>query len=735
MALIGKIREKSVLLVIIIGVALLAFIMTDWKSFSGGDEDQIGYGKIAGESVDFAAYEEAANNFSTQDKNAAAQQQREFTQKDQDASNDKAWSYIVESTIINKEIDALGLNVGEEEFDAYLYGRDGFPILADLAQNFIDSLTGQFDPKLLALRIDQMENSANPEEKKGWEDSKKYYTDRRKQEKYFALLNQGVYVTKLEAEEEYFANKNVKSIAYVTEKYFDIDDAEIKITDEDLKAYYETEKEKKKYFTKSASREVKFFDVKIEPSNEDIAKFNKSLSGLTQEFKTAEDDSAFVFKNSDPRFRVYSSGHQATFVPEGNEKARGLTYPASMDSVFANASIGQVVGPYQDGENTRIAKVMDFNTKLCKVRHILLSAAKTDSVKVAAVRPKADSILRLVNAGNFESFVNRFSEDPGSKEKGGVYDNFLDFEMVKEFADFAANEPIGKIGMVETQFGFHIIEVLDRTAVKYPVLAVVQKTMKPSQETMNVTEQKVYDILYEIDEKINAAKDNEAKIEAFDTLARAAGYFVRPTTISESKPIIYGFNTKFAEDKMIKLAYQEDVKVGTLCGSPIKDKDRYVIAMVSAVKEKGVPALEDIEASLRSDLIKDKKANRFIAKMNGEKSLEALAAKTKSTVEVAEVTFSAPQINKVGFEPEIIGAVFSGLKDGQNTVPLQGRNGVYVVRINKSTKAPATTNYAEEREKLLIERLQSAPGTAKAALLEKSDVIDNRRFMKIGLRR
>ncbi|MCT4560786.1 MAG: hypothetical protein N4A41_05340, partial [Crocinitomicaceae bacterium] len=102
---------------------------------------------------------------------------------------------------------------------------------------------------------------------------------------------------------------------------------------------------------------------------------------------------------------------------------------------------------------------------------------------------------------------------------------------------------------------------------------------------------------------------------------------------------------------------------------------------------------------------------------------------------VAVVSFSSPQINAVGFEPEIIGAVFSGLKDGQKTVPLMGRNGVYVVQVKKTTKAPATSNYTEQKAALTQTAKGSAPNTAKAALMEKANIVDNRRFLKIGIRR
>ena len=239
MALIGKIREKSTLLVIVIGIALLAFILGDWERITGVMEDLYGYGTVYVEKIDYKAYEEASQKFEEQDRTQFGKQQREYTQKDQEASLDKAWNYVVETNLFAREYEALGINVGDAEFEAYLYGTDGFAVLPELAQGFTDSVTGLFNAKLLQKRIEEMESSTDANVQKQWEDSKKYYTDRRKQEKYFSLLGQGVYVTKLEAEEEYFAQKEVKNISYVVRRYSEISDEDVKISDADVKKYYE----------------------------------------------------------------------------------------------------------------------------------------------------------------------------------------------------------------------------------------------------------------------------------------------------------------------------------------------------------------------------------------------------------------------------------------------------------------------------------------------------------------
>lgn len=735
MALIGKIREKSALLVIIIGVALFAFIMGDWRKITGGDEEQIGYGTVFGERVDFKKYEEANAKFQQQDQTQFAQQQREYTQKDQDASADKAWNYVVETTIFEKEYEALGIDVSDNEFDSYLYGRDGFAVLPELAQGFTDSITGMFNAKLLEKRIEEMESSADPNVQKQWEDSKKYYTDRRKQEKYFGLLTQGLYVTKLEAEEEYFAQKEVKSISYVVKRYSEISDDDIKISDAEMKKYYEDHKNDKKYANRNASREVRYFDIAITPSKMDSARFNRKMSEFKSGFAASTNDSLFVMKNSD--VKVYSSSKLATAVPEGHEKSQNLqTYPKYMDTIFKTASIGQIVGPYSSKGNVVISKVIGFTPQKMKARHILISTNQsTDKKVIDKAQQKADSIVKLLNKDNFAEYVTKFSDDKGSIEKGGVYENFLEADMVPEFSTFTATKPVGTIGTVKTIYGIHIIEVMERDPASFPVLASVQKTFKPSQETMDRKEGEIYNLLYKLESKISKKEDIKSKLQLFDTIAQQAGYFVRPLSIMEEAPRMYGFTTPMAEDKILKLAFDDEAKVGDLTTAPIKDKDLYIIAIVSSIREKGVPTFEDAEIVMKRDLIEEKKAARFTNSLLKDKDLNAMAKRANMEVLKAEVTFANPQITGAGYEPEVIGALFSNLKDGQRTVPLKGKMGVYVIRIDKTTKAPAAANYNVERDQMLGQLKGNVQGQALAGLKKKAEVMDNRRFLKAGIRR
>lgn len=733
MAIIGKIREKSSLTLILLGVAMLAFIMGGWESMFGASNSVVGLGEVAGETIDPIKYENAVNAMVQNDQQQYAQSQREYTANDQKMSADRAWTMLVEETILNKEYEALGIDVSKTELDAFLYGTDGFTVMPDLAESFKDSITGQFNPRLLERRIAEMESSTDPKVTASWENNKKSLTEQRKNEKYFQLLSQGVYVTKLEAEEEYKAQKEVKSISYVVKRYYEIPDTDIKVSDEDIRNFYDAHKNEKKYEA-TAGRDVRFFDIKIVPSKKDSSAFNKTMNTLKSQFAQSTNDSLFVLTNSD--FKFYTSTNQATLRPESDSKARnGFKFPAAMDTVFKTAAIGQIVGPYLDNGKYRLAKVRGFNTNVCKVRHILLSAPKGDSLKIKATQRKADSLVKLITKDNFVDYVNQYSEDPGSKATGGVYEDFMDYEMVPEFSKFSVEKPIGTIGTVKTDFGIHIIEVLDRKAVKYPIASVIEKELKPSSETETAATDEAYNILYALDEKISRKNSKLSKIESFDTLAKQKGYFVRPINILDENPKAQGIVTPFAEDRILKLAYDANSEVGTLCSSPIKDEDRYIIAIVSSIREKGVPQFDDIKERLRAEVIKEKKAERIIKQFGKSTNLDALAAKSKTTVTKAEVVFANAQIQGGGYEPEIVGSLFSALRDGQTTKPMKGEQGVYVIRLNKTLKAPAVADYLVESSQMLNSFKSNQQGEVKNALIKLSDVKDNRRFAALGIRR
>lgn len=737
MAIIGTIQERGkYLLVGIVGLSLVLFIAQSAFDVLGTNTTVGTIGTIDGEPVDQQLYANKDNEVSNEDQMAAQQQGRQYDDMQRESSGDKAWNMLVDSLIMAKEYEALGLSVSKNEFNDYLFGNKGFTLMSDVAQNYTDPVTGKFKTQEFQKFLDSKE-SLKGQERADWIKIKERIKNARIQEKYNQILNQGMYVTTLEAKNEYHSQKEMKSISFIMRNYRDIPDEDIKITESEIKAFYEKHKEEKEYEV-LAGRTIRYFDIALEPSKKDIKKFNRQMDSLKREFAASKDDSAFVINNSDAineqGMKLFSD--KFSFRVQGDQKAQpGLTYPAQMDTVFKTASIGQVVGPYDDNGAMRISKVIGFNNYSMKVRHILISAQKGDNAKIAKAKITADSIAKVVNKDNFTEFVTKFSQDPGSVEKGGVYEDFYDNEMVEPFAQFSMTKPVGTIGVVQTDFGFHIIEVMDRQNVKHPILAVVQKTLAPSEVTKQDTKAYATHLLSKINFKLKSKTDIIAKLNLFDTLAKKEEKYARPLTMVEEAPKASGFQTKIAQNAILKLAFNEDAQVGDLCGSPIYDKDRYIIAIVSSICEKGVPELEDCYAKMRVEAIKEKKAKRFTKEIGSTYNLKKLAKKFNLQVMSADVTFANPNIQGGGNgELEIVGKIFA-LKDKATTKALVGKSGVYVIVVKKTTKAPTAKNYDAERTQLLSMLKSQAVGQSRQALMKKLNVVDNRKLFDAGVYR
>ena len=727
MAIIGKIRDNGWLVLILIGAALIAFIMTDYSKMTGGEEPKYGFGTIYGEKVDIDAFNEAVKLAEENSKRAAAQQGQQPQPVDQNA----VWRQFIEKLLLEKEYEALGITVSDAEFDAFLYGRDGFTVLPDLEKNFIDPTTKVFNPKLLEKRIQEMMDSDDPEMVKAWDESKKYYIERRMQEKYYAILSQGMYTSTLEAKNEYLAQNEVKNISYVMKRYRDIKPGEFDPSEKQLKAYFEKHKTDRKYQVKVPSRKAHFFDILINPSDADSTKHNEDIQTLLSGFSATNNDSTFVMNKCERRF--YTSTPFSTAVPKTHPQAQQSyqTYPASLDSSFVDAPIGKVVGPYEMDGVTSIAKVIGFTYDTINARHILISVEQgEDPASIATKQALADTIMANINNDNFVEYVKKYSEDQGSKEKDGDLGDFYFSSMVQPFAAFVAEKPIGEIGLVQSQFGFHIVQTTGRRGRQYPRLAIVSKTLKPSNITKEAKDSEAYKLLYSFDEKLSGISDPYKKVEKFDTLAAREGYLSRPMALTDNDPRINNFVTKYAEDKILELVYTEDAEIGSLISSPIKDKTRHVIAIYAGVMAEGEPVYQEVKEAMRQAYIKEQTVKSFKSKMKGKK----LADIKDATVVKADISFANPQISS-GFEPAVVGAIYAGLKDGERTLPIEGNSGVYVVKLEKTTKAPTAADYEKERAQMLASMRGTLQNQANQALYKLADVIDNRRLFNINVRR
>ena len=736
MALIGKIREKSWLLVAVIGIAMLAFILGDLESVFGGGatEDQYGIGKVEGEKIDEEKYENVVQNTRNQIfQNKMQQNQGQavpLDENDEESARNQAWSTIVNEILINRELDKIGLIVDDVELDNVLYGVDDFspsPAISQ-AQIFIDSTTQQFDPNLVRQYIDNLENSPEPDALERLTGTFDYVKQYRKEQKYNILLEKGLHATSLEGKEEYYAQKEVKNVSYVYQNFTKVPVDEVgEASEDELKAFYEANKNKKKYKL-NASRKLSYFSIPAVPSEEDSLRTKELLIKIKKKFKDDKNDSLFVMNFSETK--EFSSDKSAAAHPQGAMGQQNI-YPNEVADEIEKGKKGDVIGPYINNDFMAISKIVKFvEVPSASVRHILLNA-KTDE-EVAVAQKKADSIIRVIKSQkNFEEMVTKFSEDPGSKNTGGKYENFPEGQMVPAFNDFSFEKPIGTLGSVKTDFGIHIIEVLDRKAPRRPILATVNKSVDITKSSMDNINSKASNLIYELDDKMTS-KSLQEQIAIFDSVGRETAGNVRTLNIKDDAPVAKGFSQS-AEGRILGLAFDERAKPGQLSSAPIKDKERVIIAMITDIQEEGVPTYEGVKAKMRSDVRKEKQAQYLLEKMVGEDDLQTLASDIGARFETEGLTFSSNNA-AVGREPILIGTAFSGLIDGQRSVPVKGNNGAFVLRVNNTVEAPETTDFSTEQTQLKSQYRSTLVQRYRNALQEGADVVDNRKLRSFGIR-
>tara|TARA_B100000508_G_scaffold141096_1_gene146816 strand:- start:34584 stop:36785 length:2202 start_codon:yes stop_codon:yes gene_type:complete len=733
MALIGKIREKSWLLVAVIGIAMLAFIMGDFDFFNGGgaQEDNYGIGTVDGEKVNEQEYQNMLQNArqnifqSKQQQNPG--QRAEFTEQDEKNARRQAWQAAVAGQLVDKELEEIGLIVDEFELENVLYGQNGFDP-STFSTQFTDSVTGEFAPDQLRQALNQLQESNDPQQQERYKSIMDYVRELRISEKYSALLTSGVHATTLEAKEEYEAKKEVKNVSYVYQNFTKVpQDAIGEITDEEVKAYYEEHKTEEQY-KQSPSRKLVYFSVPVAPAKADTAKAMDILQRVKPKFKATENDSMFVLRYSD--VKEFSSDSTAMARPAA-PGVQGATYPASIADEIESAEPGDVVGPYISRSGIKVSKILRFaNEKTASVRHILLKAKGDD--EMAKAKTKADSIIRVIKSkNNFEEMVTEFSEDPGSVNNGGKYEDFTEGKMVPAFNDFSFEKPIGTLGKVETSFGIHIIEVLDRKEAKRPILANIVKNVEPSKTTVDDVKSKASDYIYQLDDKMTNSSIEE-KRTIFDTFAVDNQYTVRTVTFQDENPQANGFG-ELAEGDLMRLAYRDGAEEGDLSSAPIRDDNRIIVAMLSNIVEEGVPSFEAVEARMKSEVRKEKQAQYLKDQMVGRDDLEALAKEMNARFETEGLTFSASNV-AVGREPKIIGTAFSGLIDGQKSVPVKGNSGVFVLRVESTQPAEETTDFSTEKTQIKSQRVSTVKQRYRSALLNGADVIDNRKLRSYGIR-
>ena len=692
MAVLQKIRQRSGLLLLVIGFSLLAFVVGDLIQGGTFGRQSTDVGSINGKDVPFEDFRIKVANM---EKNGQGTTQTQ-------AAN-QLWEQEIAIALLTAEFDKLGLRAGENHI------IENFKNDPNIGQNpaFLNEL-GKFDLKKFKEYF-----KTNPEQAQMMKDREKDAELNAKYQMYAALIKGGMYTTEAEGKFKYELESNKTSFDYVALLYSTVKDSDIKVTDEDYLAYM---KKREKRFKSEGTREIEYVVIEDTPSKEDQAeakaKIDALLSGgVVFNNETKTNDTVPSFKNA---------SNVAEYIAANSDTPYDSTYvskqdlPAEHAEALFNLPTGEVYGPYINGKYYVVSKSMGRKSGAkAKASHVLISwegtqvPSKKEKRTKEEAKIKAESILAqaVANPGSFAMLALTNSDD-SSAQSGGDLGYFGPNQMVKPFNDFVFANPVGKIGLVETEFGYHIINVTDKQdAIR---LATVSQKVDPSQKTTDDAYTKA--TKFEMDA---ASKD-------FAAVAKAAGVTVNPAI--KAKPMDEMFGSVGNQRQIVKWAYSE-AKVGDVKRFEVVNVG-HVIAKLTKINEKGLMTVEEAKPMIESIIKNEKKAEKLKAKASGS-SLEAIAKANGTTVQQAvDVTVGNPILNGVGAEQKVVGTAF-GTAAGKLSAPIEGNSGIYVIKAKSVLKAPKAANYTDYINKVKATASQGV-GRVIPALKSDAKIEDNR---------
>ncbi|PWG82321.1 peptidylprolyl isomerase [Pararcticibacter amylolyticus] len=699
MGIMSFLRNRAgVILVGAIGLAIVAFLLGDaikiGSPFMRGNQTDVG--EVAGEKINIDDFRQKVEQNEAQFKQ----------QMGQGALNPQMASYVVENTwnqevmtvLLNKEVKRIGIEVGENELADMITGKNPDP---QVVQAFADPQTGQINRSQLSAFISNMK-SQDPGSAMGqqWGNFLLSIKRGRLFQKYNGLVKNSIYVTSLEAREDYSQRNKLANFNYVNLEYASIPDNKVQLTDGDYQEYYN--KNKKRFVNREESRTFEYVIFDASPSKADSADARNLINKLAADFRTTTNDSLFVSVNSDTKAPV-------AYV------RKGQLDPALDSSVF-KASTGTVIGPVFSNGAFKVAKVVDvrMSPDSVKASHILINPATVGGVDKA--KNIADSLLAILQkGGNFAEQAAKFGSD-GTKDKGGELGTFARGAMVPAFEEAVFNGKPGELKVITTQFGVHVIRIDKQVgSSRVAKVAIVDKAVASSSQT----QQAAYG-------KASAFLSNVKDAESFnEQIQKSKLRKLVAENITPSQSMVSGIENP---REIVRWAFEADR--GDVSDKVFESENTYVVACLTDVREKGILPVEkvkkDIEPMVRN-LVKARMLSEKMQKaLSGASTINQVASKLGRPVQpVQNVVFANPIIPGIAQENKVVGTVF-GLEPKKLSKVIEGEQGVYVVQVNGFTNPAPLTNTFSQKQQMYQTVGQRAQGQVMEVLREKADIKDYR---------
>lgn len=683
MAILNSIRKKTVVLILIIAMALFAFVLSDLINTTGGSSGKTvsSIGVVGDKEIERVEFAQNVENYIRQTQGRATTMQ----------AVKQVWDNKVQELVLEEEFEALGIEVGRDQIISRLSETlAGNP-------NFSND-EGFFDEAVMTEYLANLKET-QPQQYQQWQQYERTVANQVRRDIYLNLIKAGVGATLLEAEENYKLqsdNVNFQVVRLPFEK-----EENVEVSTSDINAYIKKNSEQ---FKQEAQRDIQYVLFEDKASTEDTNRAEEDIKELIEGFKTTDNANSYININSD---EAYSASFKFENQLQSDTKEDLLSL-----------EVGDVYGPYQKGEAWMATKLIETKKMpdSAKVSHILISTQGAEITRTQEeAKNLADSLFSIIeiNTSKMESLAKEFSSDTGSAEKGGDLGWNAYGRFVPGFNDAVFNNEEGYKGVVETRFGFHIIHVeeLSGKSTMYKFADLVSN-VQPSEETLNEVYKDAGNFLLD-------AQDGE-----FTEVAKSNDYDVKPVLgIKALDENIPGLG---AQRQIVNWAFDEERSAGDIKQFDI-DKG-YVVVQLNKITKEGLQSAEQASAKVTPILEKEKKAEAIKSSINS-KDLNEIASQFSVSVQNASaINMANPLIPGAGEEPKVVGAAFA-LEEGEVSEPIVGQKGVYVIQLTKRVESPALASYknaAVKETQTRVQKLQNPNNDVIKALKDAKDIEDNR---------